>query len=581
MPTGLESRFAALLRELVQPGVLPGATGSNTATELRQTHLSAVLLTTDRAYKLKKPKSFGFCDYSTVARRRHYCEQEVRLNSRLAPWVYLGVAPIVQMADGHLRIGAARAPGHLPVASAHSDGGRVVDYAVVMHRLPDGAMLAARVRTSTASPALLARVAEVVAAFHAGSHTDAKVERFGDLDVIRANWEENFAQMRPYVGDILDAATFGQVEHYVHRFLAARVALLEQRVRARRIRDCHGDLRLEHVYALGPAADPGERVAIIDCIEFNDRFRYGDVASEVAFLAMELDTAGRPDLARDFVDAYVCQTGDDELRELLPFYACYRACVRAKVAAFQRDEPEVPCEQREEACREAGALLALAGHYAAGPAQPMLVLIGGLMGTGKSGLAAMLSQRLGWPVVSSDVLRKRLAGLDPSQPQPDAFGIGIYDKAWTARTYAALCDEAAAVLRQGRSVLLDATWIRRADRQSAVRVAAAAGVSCVYLECTCAREVALARLAARWATHVAEVAGSARAVSAASDGRPALYDAQDATCEAFLAAEEPGVHHAVIQTDQPPAATVEAALDALGIPQLDCPLAGALAAGPP
>ncbi|HEV2457283.1 MAG TPA: AAA family ATPase, partial [Ktedonobacterales bacterium] len=267
------------------------------------------------------------------------------------------------------------------------------------------------------------------------------------------------------------------------------------------------------------------------------------------------------------------------LSELLPFYACYRACVRAKVAAFQIDELEVPCEQRAAAGHEAGALLALAGHYAAGPAQPMLVLIGGLMGTGKSSLAALLGQRLGWPVLSSDTLRKRLAGLDPSQPQPDAFGAGIYHSAWTARTYAALCDEARSVLRQGRSVLLDATWIRRADRQAAVRVAAAAGVPCVYLECTCAREVALARLAARWTTRITPAAGAAHTVSAASaasgasDGRPALYDAQFATREAFLAAEEPSANHTVILTDQTPVATLEAALDALGIPRLDCPLA--------
>ncbi|HEV2462112.1 MAG TPA: phosphotransferase, partial [Ktedonobacterales bacterium] len=289
MPTEVESGFVALLCGLMQPGVLPGATTSTTATELRQTHLSAVLLTGDRAYKLKKPKSLGFCDYSTVAQRRHYCEQEVRLNSRLAPWVYLGVAPIVQTADAYLRIGVARPPGQVPEPGEHADGGSVVDYAVVMRRLPDEATLAARVQRGMASPALLGRVAEVVAAFHAGSQTDAMVERFGALEVIRANWEENFAQMRPYVGGTFDAATFDQVERYVRRFCAARVALLEQRVRAHRIRDCHGDLRLQHIYALGPAADPGEKLAIIDCIEFNDRFRYGDVASEVAFLTMELE----------------------------------------------------------------------------------------------------------------------------------------------------------------------------------------------------------------------------------------------------------------------------------------------------
>lgn len=562
--------YAVFLRELARPEAFPFPLAASEPLPIIQTHASAVLLAGKYAYKLKKPKNFGFFDYSTPALRRHFCREEVRLNARLASDVYLGMAPVLRAVDGEVRFGPTLPPEQVPEPDTPFNGGKVVDYAVVMARLPDEAMLEAQVRAGTATPTLLAEVARFVATFHARVPTTEQIVAFGDLAVIRANWEENFAQTRPYRGQLLDAAAYDQIATSVCRFLQERQRLFAYRTRTGRIRDCHGDLRLQHVYVLGQHADASHRLAAIDCIEFNERFRYGDVAGEVAFLTMELEAAGRPDLARAFVDAYVQASGDKPLRELLPFYACYRAYVRGKVAAFQGDEPEVPAAQREVARQQAQALFTLAAHYASGLQQPTLLLIGGVMGTGKSTLAVALQRELGWVLCSSDATRKRLAGIALTQPQAAGFGQGLYSQDWNTRTYQALLEEAQAALASGRSVLLDASFARRADRQAATQLVATRGVRALFIECVCPPAVALHRLARRWASYMAGEAQANAQASQVSDGRPDLYERQRAVWEAFKAEQEPGLAHLQIETGGELAANVEEALESLEIPRFAC-----------
>jgi aminoglycoside phosphotransferase family enzyme/predicted kinase len=533
-----------------------------------QTHASAVLLAGERAYKLKKPKNLGFLNYSTPILRRHFCGQEVCLNRRLAPQVYLGVAPVLLFPGNRFRFGPTFSPDDVPWPGTGLNGGCVVDYAVVMVRLPDEATLESRVHRGTADPALLADVAHYVAAFHADSHSDEQIASFGELEVIRGNWEENFTQMWPYIGRTLDASTYEGIVAYIRHFLERRAALFASRVSEGRIRDCHGDLRLQQIYVL----DEEKRLAILDGIEFNERFRYGDVASEIAFPAMELEAAGRADLAHAFLDAYIEETGDETAREVLPFYICYRACVRGKVISFQLDEPEVPVTQREAARQEARSLFDLAAAYACGPTRPMLLMIGGVMGTGKSTLALALRNELGWAYFSSDVARKRLAHIDPALPNADAFGQGLYDPDRTAYTYEALLVEAEAALAQGRSVLLDASFARQAYRQAAALRAAAQGAACLFVECVCPRAVALARLAGRWQARVEGNKQEINVASLASDGRPNLYDAQCAAWETIDAEEEQYIRHLVVTTTYSLSFTVEQVLTALHIPHMACRL---------
>ena len=426
--------IAERLSALARPGAFPFDLPPDELIVLIQTHASAVLLAGDRAYKLKKPENFGFFDYSTTRARRHFCMEEVRLNARLAPGVYLGVAPVIEDQRGKVSFADTCPLDAVPQPDELIEGGRVLDYAVVMRRLPEEATLEARVRSGRVTAGMLREVAARVAAFHASSETSEHIASFGRTDVIANNWRENFAQMRPYVGRSLDQVTFDRIERWIHEALAGHAKLFATRARTGRVRDCHGDLRLQHIYVFDEPATEGHRLEIIDCIEFNERFRYSDVAAEVAFLTMELDAAGRSDLARVFVDAYVEKSDDAGLRELLSFYSCYRACVRGKVRSFELDEPEVSESEREAARREARALFQLAASFASGPTGPVALLIGGLMGSGKSTLAMTLEQELGWEVISSDVTRKRLLAEQSAAAINTAsaeFGAGAYEKTWT------------------------------------------------------------------------------------------------------------------------------------------------------
>ncbi|HKV84912.1 MAG TPA: AAA family ATPase [Ktedonobacterales bacterium] len=624
-----EERLAALRL----PGAFPFAV--NGPVEVVQTHASAVLLAGDRAYKLKKPNDFGFFNYSTPALRRRFCSLEARLNRRLAAGVYLGVAPVLEDDQRRVSFGPELAPDDAPEPGGEFAGKRVVDYAVVMTRLPEEATLAALVRTGQADAALMERIARQVAAFHAAAETSERIARFGGVEVITGNWDENFEQMRPYIGRALSAETFDQIERYVRDFLRRRATFIAARAREGRVRDLHGDLRLQHVYTLramdltprpplprgegepepwqsgasgvvkvpspvgegwrdsaGVRSSPvgegwrdsagvrpspleeGEpaEIAIVDCIEFNDRFHFEDVASEVAFLTMELDEAGRADLSRAFVDGYVAASGDTEVRELLPFYLCYRACVRGKVLSFQLDQTEVPATQREAARQQASALFELAARYASGPAEPTLLLIGGRMGTGKTTLGAALRHELGWELLSSDATRKRLAGVAEDALYPEAFGAGLYSAEWNARTYAGLRDEAARALAEGRSVIVDAAFGRRADRMALVTLGNDMGARVIYCECRCPREEALRRLEARWRERV-DGAGAATADAErveASDGRPAIAEAQTAAWEPFDDAVESAIQYAALTTTEPLSVTVAHALDALAVARAAC-----------
>ncbi len=545
--------------------------------EVIQTHASRVLLSPTHAYKLKKPKNFGFFDYSTPTLRRHFCIEEVRVNRRLAPHIYLGVAPVLSFPDGHSSFGPTFQPEDVPAPCSALNGGKVIDYAVVMIRLPDEA----RACAGTATPAMLTSVARHIAAFHASTHTDEHIAGFGSLEVVRGNWEENFEQMKPYIGRTIDTDTYKLIAGYIRRFMHDRAALFGSRINEGRVRDCHGDLRLQHVYILDEyrTGEQSElpQMAILDGIEFNERFRYSDVACEIAFLTMELDVLDRPDLSRVFVESYIAETGDHALLELLPFYSCYRACVRGKVLGFQLDELEVLEEQRKLAGEQAADFFKLAASYLGGSTSPTLMLVGGLMGTGKTTLALTLRRQLGWTLYASDTVRKSLAHIDPAQPIAEAFGQGLYSKEWTARTYNALIDKASSTLASGHSVLLDASFVRRADRQAAARLAQTAvpnGVNVILLECTCPRELALQRLAQRWQNRVAheqlhDLAGDETALLA-SDGRPDLYNAQCTAWQDFDSTQEAGVTHIVIDTALPLAVNIEQVLEELHIPHCAC-----------
>jgi len=311
------------------------------AIELVQTQMSFLFLTGDYVYKVKKTVNLGYLDYTTLEKRHFFCCQEVELNRRLCPDAYLGIVAISEDENG-----------------IHIEGkGKVIEYAVKMKQLPQDRMMDVLLRRGQVSREMISRVAEKLVQFHRGALTSPEIAGFGNLSVIQQNTDENFTQTEKYVGISIPLVTYNKIKKYSRDFIANNNSLFLKRVKEGRIRDCHGDLHAAHIcFTSG--------ICIYDCIEFNDRFRYADVASEVAFLAMDLDRYQAADHSWYMVGTYVNLSGDKELLKLLNFYKCYRAYVRGKVASFQLDDPYIPVDDKAGILTIARSYFELARSYA-------------------------------------------------------------------------------------------------------------------------------------------------------------------------------------------------------------------------
>lgn len=444
-----------LIEDLLRPGAYPDRPSG---VELVQTQMSLVFLTEDYVYKVKKDVDLGYLDYTTLESRRRFCQREVELNRRLSPDVYLGVVPIT-LADGRLVV---------------EGEGEAVEYAVKMLRLPQERMMDLLLERNDVSEEMAAAVARRLVEFHRRAETGPHIDEFGGIDVISRNAAENFEQAQGYIGVTVSREKYDRIKEYTEGFIERNGGLFRRRVERGRIRDCHGDLHAEHVCFC-------DGIQIYDCIEFNDRFRYSDVAAEIAFLAMDMDRYGHAELSRAFVKAYVDGSGDGELLQLLNFYKCYRACVRGKVDSFALDDPDIGDEQKRRVRNRAVSYFDLAHAYTR--ARPVLLITAGLVGTGKTTLARELAKRSGLAMLSSDVIRKRLAGVPQSEHRYEGFGSGIYSAGFSRRTYDAMFAEARRILEGGDSVILDASFIKREERLEAGRLAEETGAHFLIVEC--------------------------------------------------------------------------------------------------
>ncbi len=444
--------------------------------EVFQTHISAVFVAGERAYKIKKPVDFGFVNYSTLQLREQFCEAEHRLNSRLAPSVYLGVVPVIQAADG-LRFGG---------------DGEVVDWAVEMVRLPEANNLKTMLENDMVTHSLMEELGELLAGFHTNAAKGGDIGEYGRKETVFQNALDNFSQSADQVGVTVNAEVLQQLEELTRAEMAAVEALVEQRADVTTC-DTHGDLRLEHVYVLE------EGLAVVDCIEFNDAFRFADPVADLAFLVMDLQFRWAHELAEKLVRAYEEAAQDEDGLRLLSFYVAYRSAVRAKVHGFRAVEPEVPEEQREAARKHSAAhwLFAL-GTLAEPGERPCMLLTTGLPGTGKSTLSTHLSEAHGFEVLDSDVVRKSIAGIaDPLTSAKSEHNGGIYTPEWTQRTYDVLLERALEQVAAGRRVVVDATFDKDAMRLRFLEAAKTAGVPAHIIECTLPEDVAKERIDAR------------------------------------------------------------------------------------
>ena len=472
-----------------------------TRAALAETHTAVVVMAGDRAYKAKKPVRFPFVDLSTPALRRRACEREVELNRRIAPDVYLGVATL-------------RLPG---------EPGEPV---VVMRRLPDECRLSALVAAARSDARdETVKVARLVAAFHAAAPTSSAVSAAAFPSAVARRSLRNIDELEAAGARALDASDVVTARSLTERYLAGRAPLFSDRADTC-ARDGHGDLLADDIFCL----PDGPRV--LDCLEFDDTLRYGDVLADVAFLAMDLERLGGADLARTFLDAYAEFSGATWPASLEHFYVAQRALVRCKVACLRGD------------LDAARLLLRLAlRHLRNGRVR--LVLVGGLPGTGKSTIASALADRFGLTLLRSDAVRKQVHGIAPSTWHPEPYGKGLYDARHTAATYAELLREAGLALTRGESVVLDATWLDPAMRARAAELAATVHADLVQLRCTAPDDVARSRVTERAFAH-ADI----------SDATPEVAERMAATASAWPDAYE-------LDTTTPAATTLTRAAERL------------------
>jgi aminoglycoside phosphotransferase family enzyme/predicted kinase len=497
-----------------------------------ETHISTLVFAGDRAYKRKKPVRFGFLDFSTPELRRAACRREVELNRRLAPDVYLGVADLL---DEHGRS----------------------EPLVVMRRMDPAVRLAALV--AAGDPGLsghLDALATRLATFHRHGERSAAIDDAARADAVRGVWDDSTREMAPSVGPVLDAGVVADVTDRYRRFCDHRGDLFDDRIAAGFVCDGHGDLQADDVFCY----PDGPRV--LDCIEFDDRLRHGDVLADVAFLAMDLERLGDPAAGGRLVGSWAQAYGDPAVLDgsLLQFYVAARAHVRAKVACLRHAQCPPGSQAAFDAARSAQALMALCRRHLV-LATARVVMVGGAPGTGKTTLAEALGEATGWPVVHSDVVRKELAGLAPTERRGDGTDTGLYDPAAVAATYAEVRRRAAGWLAAGRSVVCDASWSRVHERAATRAVAADLGADVVELRCVTEAAVAHRRVAQRLA------AGDAAGVAGASDATVEVADVLAARFEDWPEATALDTTGAVVTV-------MAAALAAIG------PAAGDVGPGP-
>lgn len=443
--------------------------------ELLQTHTAYILRATPYVYKVKKPVNFGFLDFTTLERRHYFCMREVELNRRLCPDLYLGVIPI------GLRAGRLTFDADTPI----------VEYALKMRELPASGFLKQCLAQGTVGSAELRRIAARLQAFYQAQPASAATTECGRIDQLRRVTDENFAQTTAYIGLTISLPAFAAIQHYTNSFYEQHAGLFATRIAEGRIVDGHGDLHLEHIHLTD------ESICIYDCIEFNDRYRCVDVANDVAFLAMDLDYNQRSDLAREFVLLMADALNDPTLLQLMDFYKCWRAYVRGKVESLRSSEPEVPEQERQASQERARRYFRLALQYAISGSGPVVLIIMGGVGSGKSTLAAQLASELGWPLLASDRLRKERAGLAVDDRSDAATRAWLYTPAAKEQIYAALIEQVVQRARVGESVLIDATFSRRRDRDHLRQQLAAVPVACHFIEAQASAATVRQRLEAR------------------------------------------------------------------------------------
>ena len=476
--------------------------------QLEQTHISYVLLTGDYVYKLKKPVNFGFLDFSTLDKRQHFCAEELRLNQRGAPELYLEVLPVTQVENQYQL----------------SETGQPVEYVIKMRQFPQEALFIKMFEQGKLSETHMEELGRVVAQYHALAQTNDYIRKFGEVAQVRESINENYELSKNYIGGPQTQAQFEETKQYTDGFFAQRPELFVSRIENNWIRECHGDLHLRNICLWQ------NKILLFDCIEFNEQFRFVDVMYDAAFVMMDLEARQRSDLGNAFLNTYVEQTGDWEGLQVLPLYLCRQAYVRAKVNSLLLDDPSVPGSAKSEATATAAQYYQLASEYTK-PRLGKLILMSGLSGSGKSTVARQLARQMGAIHIRSDAVRKHLAGI----PLTDRGGDELYTAQMSQKTYERLLFLGIMLANQGFSVILDAKYDRQQLRSIAIAQAQFHQLPLQILHCSAPVEVLRDRLEKR--------------TNDIADATADLLSGQQAGFEPFTEAEQPLVKS--LDTSQP------------------------------
>ncbi|MBD1812096.1 AAA family ATPase [Microcoleus vaginatus DQ-U2] len=464
-----------LIQQMLQPGFYPH--GVTEPVQLIQTHASFVLLTGDYTYKIKKPVNFGFLDYSTLAKRQHFCTQELLMNQRTAPEIYLEVLPIIQ--TGHSFQFGSNVPELISAEIA-------VEYVLKMREFPQDSLLLSLLERGLLTEQLMGDLGRKVASFHSTAISNSYIRRFGEVSQIRTAINNNYRISEKYIGGSQTQTQYQETKDYTDAFFAKNQELFNLRIAKNKIRECHGDLHLRNL------AFWQEKILLFDCIEFNEPFRFVDVMYDVAFTVMDLESRGRKDLGNAFLNTYIEQTGDWEGLQLLPLYLSRQAYVRAKVTSLMLDDPAISTAQKAEISQTAAHYYKLAWQYTK-PRRGKLTLMSGLSGSGKSTAARYLARRTGAIHIRSDAVRKHLGGI----PLNERGGQDLYSDEMTAQTYARLLELGIILADRGWDVILDAKFDRQNLRTDAIDRAQSHGLPLQIIYCTAPIEVLRERLQQR------------------------------------------------------------------------------------
>lgn len=440
-----------------------------------QTHASDVFIVSPYVYKVKKPVDFGFLDFTALEKRKYFLDKELVLNRRLTNGIYLEVLKI-SLKDGEYVFG----PGE-----------KIVEYALLMKELPVEYFLKRLLTEGKASKKDFDSIAQKLAGFYKSESQNSGVSVYGEPESIKESVDESTSLSRKFIGDTISGPAFEGVEYYNRSFFETRSHLFRERVEGGFIKDCHGDLHLEHIN-ISP-----QGINIYDCIEFNERFRFIDIASDTGFLAMDLDYNGYYDYSRYFISRISETMGDARLYRVLDFYKCYRAYVRGKVESIKAFEPEVPGDMRHNALERAKEYFKLALRYALFGSRPTLLVICGSIGTGKSTLAAALSNELSCRVISSDVLRKDKTGTEPGQRHYEEYEGGIYSKEITRDVYKELADRGTRTIEEGECAVLDASFSKLKWRELIRCSASKHNLPVIFIQTTAPMKIVRERLRKR------------------------------------------------------------------------------------